>query len=176
LKICCQCKIPKELSQFYKATSRKDGHGTRCIECSKIYQHLDYQINREKRDATRKIWREKHPGHEAQRCLLYNQSPRGKYRQYKTEAKSRNLLLDLTFEEFMTFWQRPCSYCGEEIKAIGLDRVDNTKGYSIDNCVSCCGYCNWMKKDLSVSDWIKHLQQIVRYFNLEEFNEKKEVS
>ena len=27
----------------------------------------------------------------------------------------------------------------------GIDRKDNTIGYSFDNCVSCCGDCNYSK-------------------------------
>lgn len=43
----------------------------------------------------------------------------------------------------------------------GLDRVDNTKGYSSDNCVPCCGTCNRMKGSMSQSDFIAHIKQIV---------------
>lgn len=36
-----------------------------------------------------------------------------------------------------------CSYCGEPTgSGSGLDRIDNAKGYEIDNVLPCCGLCN----------------------------------
>ena len=42
-----------------------------------------------------------------------------------------------------------CSYC-HEYPASGLDRVDATKGYTLENTVPCCVLCNFTKSDLSV--------------------------
>jgi hypothetical protein len=41
----------------------------------------------------------------------------------------------------------PCYYCKsqKENEVNGIDRVDNSKGYTKDNCVSCCQFCNRMK-------------------------------
>lgn len=42
----------------------------------------------------------------------------------------------------------------------GIDRIDSSKGYSIDNCVTCCKHCNYAKRSMSVNefkDWIKRL-------------------
>lgn len=37
-----------------------------------------------------------------------------------------------------------CFYCRQVVTptGIGLDRIDNGKGYSVDNVVSCCSSCN----------------------------------
>ena len=35
----------------------------------------------------------------------------------------------------------------------GIDRVDNIKGYDLDNCVTCCSLCNWMKRDLTIKEF-----------------------
>lgn len=35
----------------------------------------------------------------------------------------------------------------------GLDRVNNSKGYTLDNVVSCCFECNRSKNSISL-DWI----------------------
>jgi len=75
----------------------------------------------------------------------YSKTPKGKYSRYKVGAKTRGYSFNLTFKEFKSYWQKDCSYCGDPIETIGLDRVDNTKGYSIDNIVSCCKVCNVMK-------------------------------
>ena len=38
--------------------------------------------------------------------------------------------------------EKKCHYCGAELRGYNLDRKDNTKGYSKENCVVCCGTCN----------------------------------
>ena len=35
--------------------------------------------------------------------------------------------------------EEKCHYCGAELRGYNLDRKDNTKGYSKENCVVCCG-------------------------------------
>ena len=59
----------------------------------------------------------------------------------------------------MTFTnQSKCYYCGETLiwnkhskngmsGPYNLDRMDPLKGYSIENCVPCCGLCNYTKSD-----------------------------
>jgi hypothetical protein len=58
----------------------------------------------------------------------------------------------------MLFWQKPCYYCGELSK--GIDRLDSTKGYEVENCVSCCEQCNYMKLDYTQEEFIKKCIQI----------------
>jgi len=84
------------------------------------------------------------------------------YRAYKYSAKQRKLDFSLTFEQFMIFWQKPCYYCGNEMKTIGLDRVDNKKGYTLENIVSCCWCCNDMKKAKSQVDFLNNCRKIVK--------------
>jgi hypothetical protein len=58
----------------------------------------------------------------------------------------------------------PCAYCGEIPNELnGLDRIDNNKGYTIDNVVPCCKNCNWAKNDLSINEFKKHIEKIYHY-------------
>ena len=91
---------------------------------------------------------------------IYSQTLKGKLSTYKCSAKDRGFIWDLTFEQFKTFWQKPCYYCGSEIKTIGLDRIDNSKGYKIDNVVSCCMICNLMKRGLSKDIFVDYCKKI----------------
>ena len=61
-------------------------------------------------------------------------------------------------KDFVKFTcEKTCHYCGAELmwNAIGrqhrggtnLDRKNNALGYSVDNCVVCCGSCNRTKGD-----------------------------
>jgi len=49
----------------------------------------------------------------------------------------------------------------------GLDRIDNTKGYVIDNVVPCCGHCNLMKRGMTVLEFKEHIQRIVKQLGWE---------
>ena len=80
---------------------------------------------------------------------------------YKKGAWDRNLCFDLTREEFERIVQEPCYYCGSDKQSkqmynkrglvyyTGIDRVDNDKGYILDNCVACCKKCNLDKKSVT---------------------------
>jgi len=84
-----------------------------------------------------------------------------KFAQYKSGAKKRNIGFSLSKEEFLTFWQKSCFYCGDKVATIGLDRIDSSKGYSLDNVVSCCAICNTMKLALPREIFIAHCYKII---------------
>ena len=46
---------------------------------------------------------------------------KGRFCRYKGVAKIRNIPFNLTKEDFIRFWQKPCIYCGQKIDTIGLD-------------------------------------------------------
>jgi len=79
---------------------------------------------------------------------------------------------EITREEFRAISQTPCEYCGATDNSHnprgkrangkhvgnGMDRVDNTRGYTHDNVVPCCSFCNYAKRDHDVEKfraWIK---------------------
>ena len=47
MKKCGMCKVVKELTEFNKNKSRKDGRGTNCRECAKIKSKEYYSKNTE---------------------------------------------------------------------------------------------------------------------------------
>lgn len=95
---------------------------------------------------------------------------------YKSHAKSRNLFMLLSFEEFIDLVQQDCYYCGQKPNQYarsvsakrkglqgflysGIDRLDNIKGYQLDNVVPCCKRCNRVKLDRNETDFIKWVKQ-----------------
>ena len=108
----------------------------------------------------------------------------GLFSSYKRGAEKRGYKFELTKEEFKKFLNMNCYFCGSEpsntyniknsktkltragvpIKYNGIDRVDNLLGYSISNCVPCCGTCNRMKTNHSLELFIDHIKKI--YTNL----------
>ena len=75
-------------------------------------------------------------------------------------------MFELTFEEFMFYWQKPCIYCGIEIETIGIDRINSSVGYKLDNCVPCCTRCNLVKLDYSMEETNRHLMRMLKHQGL----------
>jgi len=85
------------------------------------------------------------------------------YKHYERGALKRDLLFELTIEQFTSIIAKECFYCNHHVKdeANGIDRVDNTKGYVVDNCVPCCEMCNRIKLHFELDFFLEHIKQIV---------------
>lgn len=110
-------------------------------------------------------------------------SRRNVIRSYTRAATSKGLEWNLTDEEAVYVFKSNCHYCGsppsnhrwvapalhrQDItkKAAyvynGLDRIDNSRGYTPDNVVPCCRTCNFAKGPMPYVDfieWAKRLGQ-----------------
>jgi len=106
------------------------------------------------------------PESKKQRQKYQKESPRSIFYVYKRNARTRGLGFHITFEEFMTLWQKPCFYCGNPIDTIGIDRIDNDKGYEISNLAPCCFKCNHAKSNMSLERFIGWLKQISERLNI----------
>lgn len=110
------------------------------------------------------------------------------YKQYKVGAKHRNYVFNLPYDIFKKLIISNCYYCGIEpynkynmykaktglkignasdewieqnyVFVNGVDRIDNSKNYDLDNVVSCCKICNQAKYIMSIEEfdnWIKRI-------------------
>ena len=95
------------------------------------------------------------------------------YAQYNSNANNRGYEFNLSRDEFLVLCQKNCHYCNipplNKFKGTGawgdflyngIDRIDNTKSYSLENCVPCCGICNRMKMDMDYNSFIEHIEKI----------------
>ena len=112
--------------------------------------------------AAKKRWRKSLKHREYSLGRKY--SLKGRYSSYKHAAKLREYSFELTLEQFKTFWQKPCHYCDDPIKTIGLDRIDNTKGYFMGNIVPCCWECNQSKWNKSPLEYVFHCAKVVLHY------------
>lgn len=82
---------------------------------------------------------------------------------YRTRAKRNSIPFKINRAQFLFLTQQPCFYCNKKrtkgfnayrgykpFLCNGVDRLDNTKGYTIQNCVPCCHSCNRSKGSVSV--------------------------
>lgn len=99
------------------------------------------------------------------------------YRNYKNRANKKRLSFSIEFNKFCEIIQKNCFYCGVEpqqkglkreirnrnFKYNGLDRIDNSLGYTLENCVPCCEQCNNSKKTLQMEEWMLWINRLTEF-------------
>jgi len=92
----------------------------------------------------------------------------------KRAAERRGYVWDLTKEKVREFTSQPCHYCGAEPSAgwtnsiryngvylhNGLDRIDNDRGYVIDNIAPACGTCNIAKQTMTQTEFLVWISRV----------------
>jgi hypothetical protein len=89
------------------------------------------------------------------------------YSDYKRKAKERSICFEFSKEQFFLLTQENCHYCGSSPAYFtphkgmngafignGVDRKDNSAGYTEENSVTCCFTCNSAKRALSYKEFI----------------------
>lgn len=86
------------------------------------------------------------------------------YKTYKRNSENvRRIEFTLSETEYEGFKKAPCYICGiksDNNHINGIDRVDNSKGYTLENCKPCCGHCNTMKGSFSLDEFINQCRFI----------------
>lgn len=121
---------------------------------SRKYYQLHKEQRRRKGLEYSKKYKKLYPDRYSASIQKYWRKPTTRFTSYSRDARNRGISFEITYEEMMTFWKKPCFYCGDIINEIGLDRIDSDKGYKIDNLVSCCKYCNMMKKNTPQKEFL----------------------
>lgn len=105
------------------------------------------------------------------------------WRQYQRNAAKAGKSFELTKEQFIVLTKQNCHYCGVEPKYIvaskskmtevgikhstytynGIDRLDSQLGYTLNNCVTCCGECNLAKRDMPLSQFLAWSLRLGQY-------------
>lgn len=107
------------------------------------------------------------------------------FRSSKANAVKRGHEFYLTFDQYMSLIRQNCYYCGNAPRPAtsevlskrgnpkqptfyynGIDRLDSTKDYTLDNCVPCCPMCNYMKNTYSVDAFYNQIRKIYKFKNL----------
>ena len=178
----CKCDCANHTIKAVDAKSLKSGTSTNC-GCQRqetlfnLNDHKTHQRNAEGNIIAKRCFRcgewlsldnfwkssSQKDGYCGECKTCSNKSKENRYNIYKKNAKRRNIDFKLTKEEFYNITQLPCFYCGDFHDYNGIDRIDSTKDYTINNCVSCCEICNKMKLDYSVEFWINHMKKIIQY-------------
>lgn len=123
-----------------------------------------------------------HPPHVSMKGLakdpaLASYKPAFKYlwRIHLQGCTRRGIVSEITPPEFHALITSECRYCGSPPKNMtklrtmanmpynGVDRIDNSKPYSVTNSATCCKLCNSMKSKLSVEEFLAHIRRIFKF-------------
>lgn len=151
----CKCDCGKELITRRCNLKKQDIKSCGCLV-----------IELQKRKAT-----EGAKGEEGKRRLL-----RSLYSNHKHQAGYRGFKFNLSREFHKELVLAECHYCGivgnnskkgaygyGELKYNGIDRVDNSRDYDEDNCVTCCIVCNRAKMEMSYSEYQEYIQRLISF-------------
>lgn len=104
-----------------------------------------------------------------QKDYEFARSPKGKFKVIKNNAKSRNLLVEFSLDQYMALiTDARCYYCSGPLPEAGggLDRLNNSIGYRLDNVVPCCDFCNDLRGNLLTPDETKVAVKAIQQFRL----------
>jgi hypothetical protein len=112
-----------------------------------------------------KKWRDNNP----EKVLQNNENKKNNlklhYNIYIRSARDKNLEFTISSEEYERIVCNTCYYCNitADKGFNGMDRKDQTQGYTVENCVNCCKMCNYMKKSLNDDVFVKRIEHILSY-------------
>ena len=100
------------------------------------------------------------------------------YGSIRQGAKRRNLEFEISIEFIYELWKKQkglCFYTNIPMKYIAfnkdpfqvsIDRIDSSKGYTIDNVVLCCQAINYLKNDYTLEEFNKFLMNLFEALKL----------
>ena len=113
--------------------------------------------------AARIRWIEAHGGRKNIPVLRRQDFSVGKrFSVVKFGAKRRRLSFELTKHVFEQLVSQPCFWCGGLLPKTGggVDRVDNSVGYTLANSVPCCVQCNKAKNTYSKESFLEWVRRV----------------
>lgn len=92
-----------------------------------------------------------------------------KYSAYLNRARKRNLSFELSKKQCYKLFKGGCEYCKIEVIGDvlnGIDRQRNNEGYTVDNCVSSCKMCNFLKAWFDVDTFYSKIRHILSFIGV----------
>lgn len=114
-------------------------------------------------------------GHRYDYTMPYGEAQKRRlFKKYLFAAQYNKREFKITYEEFLQITQKDCYYCGDKPSTIakgprgdyiynGIDRINNNKGYLLDNIVPCCKICNIIKGRLNSDLFQKQVIKIAKH-------------
>lgn len=141
-KICSKCNLPKDFSDYFKKSTSKDGYQSVCKKC-------DYASKRKNRVKNKENYFKN---------VLHN---------IKMRSIKKNYEFNLDLEWLITNCPKVCPVFETSLiigsknpyEIISVDRIDNNKGYTKDNC----RIISWKANKVRMDSTLEDLKKLVRY-------------
>lgn len=158
MKTCFRCKTSKPYSLFFKHNQTADGYHSWCKECC-------------------------NEGNERSRVKL-NSTIEGRARVFlqnaRKSAAKRQQEFALTIADIVDCWNTQwgvCAYSGRnmtleagKLNTVSIERIDSTKGYTVDNTILVCQAINRMKSDFEFEDFYELCRDVADFMGDESLN------
>ena len=90
---------------------------------------------------------------------------------YKSGARNRGYEFSLNREDFSLLTSQDCHYCGSKPETLaeyngqtclynGIDRKDNSEGYTVINSLPCCMTCNRAKNNMPYDEFVSWIRRL----------------
>lgn len=94
----------------------------------------------------------------------------------RRKAGKKGCEFTITLQDVENIIFQDCYYCGIEplqkgrggVKYNGIDRFDNSKGYTAENCVPACGTCNRLKRKEDFAEFLARARRIVNKWGMDD--------
>jgi len=161
--ICKHCLLCRELGKYKdsKKTRKDSKQNWKNENREKVSLYtLNYRqrkINKngeeywKKNAENAKKWRENNPEKANKNYQKKLNNIKINYNTYVSTSNKKNIKFDIDFDSYCNIVNSECFYCKSigEKGFNGIDKKIYNDGYTINNCVSCCKICNYIKGTLS---------------------------
>lgn len=159
-KICVKCKEEKAIEEFYAHPQARDRHCPECKKCSTLIRRESRLKNRDAHNARRRAYYAKNKDrikrfpssvNKEKREAWVNSSPRMILGVCLRAALKRHLTANpITIHDLLAIWKKQEGRCaltgltltwnkgGIRPTSVSIDRIDNNRGYEIDNIRLVC--------------------------------------
>ena len=187
-KKCSNCsRSPQPIEEFVNAKGRECATCNKCREKGKRLdkkpERREYHNELHKEKGYSEKWRSKQLEERPEEFRKHNndihkkwrlENPELATRWYRTNvnprldalkraAEIRDIAWLLMDEEAKEMFVKPCIYCKHidlEVRVNGIDRLDSSKPYTLENCRPCCKDCNYMKGTYDPKTFIERAKKI----------------
>jgi 5-methylcytosine-specific restriction endonuclease McrA len=140
------CKNGHEFTKENTLISEKRGRVCKVCRDIRTKEWINKNPNRRMQILQKSTY--KHSEEDRKKRYARSRTLKGKYGELKSSSKKRNFEMSIDFQTYeILVSNKACHYCKGKLSETGhnLDRIDNRLGYLLDNVVTCCTRCNFVK-------------------------------
>lgn len=171
-------RVPKNATELISGVLHK-----KCTKCLLLLPCSNFNVSTRSNDNLHYHCRSCQAKDHKERYLKYttnssNNKLKNIFKASQKTSKYRNIDFSISFEDIEMLVKQQDNLCWYskvplsleigDLNKLSIDRIDSSKGYTIDNIVLCTKNINLMKRNLSVLDFHKTVKEIYNNFSSNE--------